>query len=258
MNSEEKISVVINTYNAEEHLQRVIESVKDFDEVLVCDMESTDHTVEIAQNMGCRVITFPRGNYSIAEPARDFAIHQATYNWVLVIDADELVTKELQQYLYEATTHPDKPAGISIPRKNYFMGRFLHGYYPDYVLRFFQRDLAYWPPTIHSLPTVNGKVEYIPKKLTKLALVHLANDSVSDIVRKSNTYSDNELPRRRPKNYGLWALLHRPFFRFFKFYVLKGGFRDGMPGFIRALLDAVYQVIIIVKLIEERYNNSVK
>ena len=62
------ISVVINTYNAEKHLVQVVESVKHFDEIIVCDMESTDDTITIAKSMGCKVITFPKGNYNIVEP----------------------------------------------------------------------------------------------------------------------------------------------------------------------------------------------
>ena len=71
MNEASKISVVINTYNAEQHLQRVIDAVKDFDEVLVCDMESTDRTVSIAKENGCRVVTFPKAGHTIVEPARE-------------------------------------------------------------------------------------------------------------------------------------------------------------------------------------------
>ena len=62
------ISVVINTYNAEKHLIQVLDSVKDFDEVVVCDMESTDNTIGIAQSFGCRITTFPKGNITIVEP----------------------------------------------------------------------------------------------------------------------------------------------------------------------------------------------
>ena len=252
MNGKNQISVVINTYNAELHLQRVLDSVKDFDEVLICDMESTDHTLEIAQKNGCRVVTFPKEGHTIVEPAREFAIHEASYPWVLVIDADELVTLALKDYLYNVIDKTDAPAGIASPRKNYFMGRFLHSAYPDYVLRFFRQDLTHWPAIIHCSPEVDGKVERIPAKQKELALEHLANDSVSDILRKSDTYSNYELPRRRHKNYGIGALIGRPLFRFFKSYVLKCGFLDGKPGLIHALLDAHYQFVIVSKLIEER------
>ena len=101
MNEKNKISVVINTYNAEQHLRKCLEAVKDFDEVVVCDMESTDHTVEIAQSFGCKVVTFPKANHKSAEPARTFAIQSASNKWVLVVDADELVTPELREVLYQ-------------------------------------------------------------------------------------------------------------------------------------------------------------
>jgi len=252
MNEKNKISVVINTYNAEQHLEEVLESVKNFDEILICDMESTDHTLEIAQRYGCRIVTFPKGKHRIVEPAREFAIHEATHEWVLVIDADEVVTPELRTFLYEQTVMADAPDGIAIPRKNYFMGQFLHSAYPDYVLRFFRKDKTHWPAVIHCSPEIDGRIIRIPKTRKELALEHLANDSVSDIVRKSDTYSDYEMPRRRHKNYGLGALIGRSLLRFFKSYVIKKGFLDGMPGLIHALLDAIYQIIIVSKLIEER------
>jgi glycosyltransferase involved in cell wall biosynthesis len=251
-----KISVVINTYNAARHLERVLESVKDFDEVMVCDMESTDDTRKIAGRYSCRIVTFPKEGHSIVEPAREFAIHEAANKWVLVIDADELVTPQLRKYLYDTIGKADAPAGVAIPRKNYFMGRFMHSAYPDYVLRFFRQDLTHWPAVIHCSPEVDGKVTRIPESRRELALEHLANDTVSDILRKSDTYSAYEMPRRRHKNYGLWALISRPLFRFFKSYFIKRGFMDGMPGLIHALLDAHYQAVVVAKLIEERKSLS--
>ena len=95
------ISIVINTYNAGEQIVPTLESVKDFDEVVVCDMESTDNTVEIAQQYGCRVVTFPTEGHNICEPARDFAIHSARNEWVLVVDADEVVPSSLKNILQE-------------------------------------------------------------------------------------------------------------------------------------------------------------
>ena len=70
---ENKISVVINTYNARRHLAQVLESVKDFDEIVVCDMESTDDTREIAEKYGCKIVIFPKAHHTCCEPARTFA-----------------------------------------------------------------------------------------------------------------------------------------------------------------------------------------
>lgn len=252
MNEEKKISVVINTYNAEEHLQRVLDAVKDFDEILICDMESTDSTLEIARNNQCRVVTFPKGEHTIVEPAREFAIHEATFPWVLVIDADEVVAPPLKDYLYTMIAQENCPEGIAIPRKNYFMGHFLHAAYPDYVLRFFWRDKTHWPPIIHCSPEVDGTVYKIDRNRKELALEHLANDTVSDILRKSNTYSAYELPKRIHKNYGVGALMGRPLFRFFRSYVIKKGFLDGKAGLIHAMLEAYYQFAIVAKIMEQK------
>lgn len=250
------ISVVINTYNAERHLERVLESVSGFDEIVVCDMESTDSTLDIARRHGCRIVTFPKAGHVSAEPARTFAIQSATQPWVLVVDADELVPTALRDYLYEQAARPDAPAGIWIPRKNYFMGRMMHCHYPDYLLRFFVREGTTWPPYVHTFPDVQGPTERIPARRMDLAFEHLANDGVADILRKTNLYTENEVAKKRNKRYGILAFFWRPFFRWFKAYVLKGGFRDGLPGFIRACLEGHYQFIMLSKIAEARSSRS--
>ena len=251
MNGKNRISVVINTYNAEQHLQRVLDAVKDFDEVLICDMESTDHTLEIARKNGCRVVTFPKEEHTIVEPAREFAIHEARYEWVLVVDADELVTPALKDYLYAMIDKADCADGLYIPRKNYFMGRFMRCHYPDHILRFFRKDKTHWPAIIHCVPEVDGRIERIPANRRELAFEHLANDTVENIVSKTNQYTHNELERRKDKHYGPLAFLWRPFFRFFKTYILKGAILDGRPGFIKAVLEGYYQFIFLAKQYEQ-------
>ena len=256
MNEKNKISVVINTYNAEQHLEQVLEAVKGFDEILICDMESTDHTLDIAQKHGCRILTFERKQYNIVEPAREYAIHEAQNEWVLVVDADEIVTSELKDFLYDIIQKDNCPDGLFIPRKNFFMGRFMRYFYPDYILRFFRKSKTHWPAIIHSTPQIAGKTEKIPSNEEQLAFIHLANDDIERIVNKTNQYTDNELKHRQDKNYGLRALIIRPLWRFIRNYFLKFGFRDGIPGFIRATLDAFYQFVLVAKIIEKRYQNK--
>lgn len=255
-NLENKISVVINTYNAEEHLERVLKSVDGFDEIVVCDMESTDHTLAIAQKYNCKIVTFKKGDLSIVEPARQFAIDAASYPWVLVVDADELITPELKDYLYHRIQEANCPDGICIPRKNYFMGKFMHSTYPDYILRFFKKEKTHWPPIIHTSPVVDGTVYKIPRSKEEMAFIHLANDTITDILRKNNTYSNYEVIRRSHKKYGITHLFLRPFFRVFKAYILKGGWKDGAPGLIYALLMGVYQFMIVAKIMEKRNHSS--
>lgn len=247
-----RISVVLNTYNASQHLKEVLDTVKDFDEVVVCDMESTDDTVSIAQSYGCKVVTFPRGNYRICEPARQCAIDAAASKWVLVVDADELVPARLKEYLYELISREDTPQGLYIPRRSRFMGRFMHCFYPDYQLRFFVKEGTTWPAVIHADPIISGRIDRIPAKNKELAFLHLADDSISCRIGKINQYTENEIAKKKDRHYGMAALFYRPFVRFFRAYIQKGGFRDGKEGFICACYEGIYQFAAVSKIIEDR------
>lgn len=240
------ISVVINTYNAEKHLVDVLESVKDLDEVVICDMYSEDQTLKIANDYGSRVIFHDKTGF--VEPARNFAISQAKNDWVLLLDADETVSTELLTYLEKIVKEQPNITCVAIPRKNYFLGKFMHSAYPDYVHRFFKKDKVFWPEFIHSVPRVDGDVFKINPKNKSLAIEHLANDSIDTIERKNNAYSTAELPKRQHKKASVFKLVFSPFFWFFKFYILKKGFKDGKAGFIFAVLKARYKFLTLAKM----------
>lgn len=248
---EEKISVVIQTYNAEQHLARVLESVKDFDEVVVADMESTDSTVEIARAHGARVVTYPKGNHSICEAYRERAVHEATCPWVLVVDADELVTPALREFLYDDIRRNPKPHSWRIPRKNHYMGRWLKSHYPSYQYRFMPREGTTWPTTIHSQPTTLGPVANIPARRTDLALIHLYNEDYNAIMGKVMRYTDRETERRAKQTNPL-RLLFDPMIVFLRSYLLRGGFRDGIPGLVHSVIDAQYRFAALAKVQEKR------
>ena len=249
MSEDNKISVIINTYNAEQHLRKVLDSVKDFDEVVVCDMESTDHTLEIAKEYGCKIVTFPKENHTCCEPARTFAIQSASNKWAFVVDADEIVTPELREELYELIQQPNYAAGYYIPRQNMFMSMFVRDFHYDYQLRFLVREGTEWPPYIHSLPKVPGRVEKL-KARKEARLLHLMDETMHEYITKMNIYTDNETDK---KQYGTMALFWRPVWRFFKSYVMDGSFRMGTRGLIRSLMAAQYQFILVSKIIEKRY-----
>lgn len=249
------ISVVINTYNASKHLAEVLEAVKGFDEVLVCDMESTDNTLEIAGEFGCKVVTFPKGNHKIVEPARMFAIQSAKNEWVLVVDADELVTPELKEFLYKITEQKASSAGYYIHRQNRFFGTYFRDWSHDYQLRFFKRKDTEWPPTIHSVPIVKGEVKRAP---VSCPLLHLADETMTEYLEKMNRYTDYEVIKKADRNYGVWALIYRPAWRFFRAYILQGGFVMGKRGLISAMLSATYQLMIVSKIMEQRLRREIE
>lgn len=248
-----RISIIINTFNAEKHLEKVLEATKDFDEVIVCDMHSEDETQNLARKFGARIVLHERCN--ICEPARNYAIQSANNPWVLIIDADEIVTKELKDFLYSLIQKENPPAAIRIPRKNFFMGRFMNCLYPDYVTRFARKDSINWPALIHSQPIITGRIEEIDSHHQELALIHLAENTISDRLKKTNIYTDQEVVRRGNRRYNFLALLIKPFGRFFHTYFLKKGYRDGKEGFIYASLNAIYKFVTLIKQEEESNEN---
>lgn len=245
------ISVVINTYNEAENLPHCLDALKGFDEIVVCDMESTDATVEIAGRYGCKVVTFPKGDHTICEPARDMAVQSASHPWVLVVDADETVTPQLRDYLYDFIGNPGDVAGLFIPRKNYVMHRFRRSSYPDAQLRFLKRDGAHWPPVIHSHPTVDGAIAHIPPGRQDLALRHKSM-SLTDIVERMNRYTSAQVEKKRNKRVNLFSMVFIPWWFFFKIYILGGSFRYGVAGYIVAKKDAISRFYMLAKIYEAR------
>ena len=161
-----------------------------------------------------------------------------------------------KDYLYKRIQEENCLSGIRIPMKNYFMGRFMHCVYPSYLLRFVKKENTYWPSSIHSQPQIKGKIEVIPSNRKDLAFIHLANDSVSTNIRKTNQYTDNELDKRKNNKYPFWSLIGETTFRFFKLYILKGGFRDGKAGLTYCGLNAFYKFATIAKIWESRISEN--
>ncbi len=250
-----KISVAINTYNSAKYLPEVLDSLKGFDEVVVCDMESTDDTVDIALAHGCRVVTFPKGNINICEPARNTAIQSASNEWVLVLDDDELITPPLYKYLYNRILSDGCPDGIEIPFVNKYMGKFDRNV-SEYHVRFFRRDKVDWPEVIHSRPVVDGRVERVPGKEKGACILHINDAGIAERITKLNRYSDNEVPKRVHRKYGVVSMLFRPFWFFFKCYVLKGNIRYGRRGIVRAYFECMYQMAILAKVTEHQLNEK--
>ncbi|WP_226063093.1 glycosyltransferase family 2 protein [Kaistella polysaccharea] len=244
------ISVVINTYNAELHLEKVLKSVQDFDEIVICDMGSNDRTVPIAEKYNCTVLHHEKLNF--VEPARNFAIQSAKNDWVLLLDADELISNDLKIELYKFQENKEGNTVLAIPRKNYFLGKFMRAAYPDYVYRFFRKDSVVWPPFIHSKPEIKGNTLKLDPKDKNLALEHLADDCISSVLKKNNIYSTAEIERRIGTNVSFFKLMYSPFFWFIKFYFLKQGFLDGKEGLIFASLKAQYKFNTLAKILEAK------
>ncbi len=248
-NNHALISAVLNTYNAGDMLEDTLKSLQGFDEIVVCDMESTDDTLAIAKKYGCKIVTFPKGNYNICEPARNTAIQSASHEWVLIVDADEIVPQKLVDYLYDWVKTNQTYSALFLPRKNHILYSFDSSSYPDYQCRFVKKSCTDWPPTIHAKPKIDGACEYIPQNRKDLALIH-ASESLSSYYFKMCRYTDNEVARRKGKRTTLLKLMFEPLFRFIKSYFIKGGIFDGKVGYIKAQQSCFYRFMVMSKLYE--------
>ncbi|MFH0702202.1 MAG: glycosyltransferase family 2 protein [bacterium] len=244
------ISAIIHTYNSEKYLEECLQSVSSVDEIIICDMYSTDRTIKIAEKFGCKIIYHE--NIGFADPARNFAISHAANEWILVVDSDEIIPKELLEYLREMIKRQDCPDVFFIPRKNILLGKFLLSWYPNSILRFFRKDSVSFSPHVHCIPEIYGKIHKINPKQTQLAIIHYNYDSIESFISRMNKYTTLELEKfkiRKTKFSIILAVL-RAFGEFLKRYFLKGGFKDGQHGFIFAVLMAFYKFIALIKLWE--------
>lgn len=243
------ISVVINTYNSERCLRAALESVKDFDEIVICDMHSSDSTIVIAEEYDAKIVYHDYVGF--VEPARNFAISQTSNEWVLVLDSDERVLPGLKSYLYDFVNSAagEHYSGLYIARRNHFMGRFMRGAYPNYILRLMRKSKTYWPETIHDVPRIDGLVAYAPRK-QEISIDHLPDETVEQRIAKINNYTNKECSRRAGRKYSVIGAFFRAGYRFIWMYVFRGGFLDGRPGYINAMMEATYKFFTIAKIWE--------
>lgn len=230
-----KLSVVLAVYNEEEKLAPCLEAVKDIAwEIVIVDGGSTDKTVDIAKKFKSKIIqTSNPQNFHIN---KNKAIDTALGDWILQLDADEIVTKELLEEIKVILNENSGTNGYWIPRKNLFLGRFLKkgGQYPDYTLRLYKKGKGRLPgKDVHEQAIVVGKVAYL-----KNDLLHLRDKDFSIYMERFNRYTD--LLSTQIKNPGFFNyIFFKPSVWFLKAYIRHKGFMDGFPGFIFALFSAL-------------------
>ncbi len=254
------LSVVIHTYNSGKYLEKCLESVKMADEIIICDMYSTDGTIQIAEKYGCKIIYHE--NIGYADPARNWAMNQAKNEWIFVLDSDEIAPKPLMDFLHEWIETDEAKnhfKGMYIPRKNIQIGKFLRAWYPNTIIRLFKKGHFSWPAEVHCSPRIAGAIYTINPKEDEKAIIHYNHQSIESFIKRMNTYTTLELNKfiQRGVKFSLWYLLLRPVGEFIKRYILKKGYKDGMHGFMFAIFIGIYKFFAIAKLWEYEYKKKV-
>ncbi len=253
----EKISVVIHTYNCENIIKNCLETVKDFDEIILCDMYSTDKTLEIAKEYGCKIVMHKNVGY--ADPARNYAISHASNEWVLVVDSDEEITKELKEFLYNFIKEQKTYNGLKVPRLTYCWGEPLEVLYPDYIVRFFRKEAVFYPKEVHGTPVVEGNLYCINKKKRNLAIVHMQERSISGWIQMINQYTDLECEKwkNKDKRFNFWFHSYKSLFIIIEKFFFKNGYKNGIKGFIiSVLVFGFYKFLVGCKYWEYKYKNK--
>jgi glycosyltransferase involved in cell wall biosynthesis len=232
----EQISACIITYNEEDKIQRCLDSVTWCDEIVVIDSFSTDRTVEICRRYTDRIYQNVWLGYV---GQRNLVREMARFPWILFLDSDEELSSELRcEIMAEFEKGPGACVGYEFPRLVYYIGRWIrHGeWYPDIKLRLFKK--AYGRTggeEPHDKIEVTGPV----KRLTN-PIWHYTYDDIRDQIDTLNRFSGITAHQKYVKGSAFrWRdILFRPGFRFFRGYILRGGFREGAHGFIVAAISA--------------------
>jgi glycosyltransferase involved in cell wall biosynthesis len=247
------LSAVLITRNAAAVLAPCLDSLAFADEIVVVDSASSDGTAELAARKGARVVQKEWLGFG---RQKQFAVEQASHDWVLCVDADERVSPELAGSIQKALAAPASPV-YRMARRNRFLGKWLsHGEgYPDWMPRLFNRLNARWSDDM-----VYEKVLFaLTPGTLEGDLLRDAHEDLAAYIARQNLYTT--LAARQAHEAGRGASLAHlflsPVVRFLKFYVLRLGFLDGLPGLVHISIGCMNSYMKHAKLIEmARAENS--
>ncbi len=247
--SQPKITALIHTWNEEYWIEKCIRSVLWADEVVVADMQSTDRTVDIAKSLGARVLTMPKREYNV-EALRNDAVAACDDGWIIIVDADETIAPTLPDKLRALASAPTA-AAYSLPRRNYFLGKWLeHTFWPDYQPRFIRKGFARWDGEAHHHPIIDGKLEELPASpdsaLEHWGYCHDLNRYLIKTVSYTRLVADQLV---RNGTISPWPyMVRRPLGEFYSRYFKDNGWKDGMSGLVMCLILAIYQTLIAIHI----------
>lgn len=256
-----KLSVVLATFNEEENIGDCLDSIRKLaDEIVVVDGSSTDRTVPIAKKYTQKIII--TSNKPMFHINKQMAVDEAKGDWILQLDADERVSKELAEEISLIVEKVNELDAFWVPRKNFFLGKFLKkgGQYPDPVIRFFKKGKAHFPcKTVHEQVKVEGRIGWL-----KNDLIHLADPSFSRYLLRFNRYttelatelekSSLKLNLRSRFNY----LILKPLYWFVLTYFRHKGFIDGFPGFVFSFFSSLRFPVAYIKYLERKHSKFVE
>lgn len=250
-----KLSAVVTVYNEEKNIEKCLKSLKFADEIVVVDNQSDDKTVQIAKKYTDKIF-FQKNNPQEIDIQKNFGFDKASSDWILSIDADEEVSKELWVEIKKILSA--KPSSISlingfwIPRKNFIFRKWIEftGWYPDYQLRLFRKGKGkYTKKHVHENLSLEGETAKL-----KEHIIHHNYNSIQQFLDKTLNYAQNEADDLLSKGYELkyFDAIKFPLSEFLSRFFARKGYKDGFHGLILSLLMAFYHFVIFAFIWEKK------
>lgn len=240
------LSVFITTFNNARTLAACLDSVRWADEIVVLDSFSTDATVDIARAYGCVIHQEPFKGYG---PQKQSALEKTAHRWVLLLDADEMLSPESQQEIQALLRQGPEAAGYTLPRQEQVFWRMSDPRVRmNHFLRLFDKTRGHIDAMpIHAAPKVEGRIERL-----RHPFYHFGETSLHVKVDKVNAYSSGLVQEKRGRGVSPnpWKMVFYPPFAFVRSYLFKRAYRNGWAGFMASVVMAFYAFMKYAKLYE--------
>lgn len=248
------ISVIILTKNEEPRIKGCINSVLWADEIIIVDNGSTDNTVEIAKKSGAVVYEIKEQNFS---HLREFGAQKSKNDWILYIDADEIVPDTLKNEIcsiIEKFNPSISPVGYSITRTNMYLGNVLWPVKDSMMRLFYKKALIGWQGELHESAKINGASQFL-----KESLIHHTHRTLEEMVSKTNVWSETEANLRISAHHPAivpWRIVRVMLTAFWNSYIRQKGWKAGVGGMIESMYQAFSMFITYAKVWEKQQNQN--
>lgn len=256
----QSISVIIPAHNESENIERCLKSVTSWaDEVMVLS-SSSDDTDEKVKTLGATVVRFKHNQkfpFVSLQTAVNMAIGKTSCDWVLRLDADEVVTKELREEILDLLEDPDSRfSAYGIRRLQFFWGDFLKGgdWSHDRLIRLFKRESASYDQKshVHEQLVVHGETSFLTHPLE-----HYSHPTLEIAIRKFNLYTSSEIfDLQASRTQAYFRLFFSPFYIFARWMIWNSGWKDGARGLVAAAFRSFYEFLLYAKYLEYVHQKS--
>ena len=247
-----KISIFIITFNEAHIISKCLEKLKTFDEIIVVDSGSTDATVSICESFGAKVISHKFENFGLQ---KQFALEQTTHNWVLSLDADEVLSDTLISEIHNIN-HQENVKAYTIPRTHVFLNKvFKNGAETKRpILRLFDKNFGKFTPNIvHETIEIKGSIGKLEQEM-----LHYTVFDINTAIQKQIKYAllSGELLYEKKKKSSVLKIVIKFPFDFIRYYILQRNFLNGYEGYTWSMFAAFSNYLKYAKLKELADNNS--